>query len=150
MYASDSKLMHEQRPSNPRKRTSLEQPLHLTEASEVPPKRRKILHPSGSRPPAEFWNNLTKIWLTRRALEELDGRNTGKQDGRRVTRRSVAEWEKDQAPARSAESVLVDLTPKGLKDLKAVARHGGADLSDLKGVCITQELTSNSADHNVV
>lgn len=39
-------------------------------------KERDHHRPSASRfPPPEFWDALSKVWLTRRALRELDRRN---------------------------------------------------------------------------
>ena len=130
--------MHVQRPVNPRKRAGLELSLGLTEASEVPPKKRKIIHPSGPQPPAEFWDNLTEIPLINGALKEVDRRNTQEQQQGRTTRRCVEDWRKDQELARTVEDILFDCTPKALRDLRLFARHGGPGLSDLRGVRVLE------------
>jgi hypothetical protein len=61
--------------SNLRKRLRSEQRLPQ-ESSQPLSKRQKLNHPRGSQLPAAFWGSLSKIWLTERALEELDRRNT--------------------------------------------------------------------------
>ncbi|KID82404.1 hypothetical protein MAJ_11358, partial [Metarhizium majus ARSEF 297] len=65
--------------------------------------------------PPEFWDRLSKIELTHRALEELDRRTR--------TRRSHP-----LTPARHS-----GLVPTTSKDLDRFARHGGPDLRDLRG-----------------
>ncbi len=92
--------------SNPRKRQRSEQrPLQLNGTSQFLSKRQKLSHPtSGSRPPAAFWDNLSKTWLTKRALRELDRRNTQsasrpphssyRRPHRPVTRRALSELKK--------------------------------------------------------
>jgi hypothetical protein len=133
--------------------------------SEYPPletsqpvlKKRRVGHPSGSHPPAAFWDNLSKVWLTSRALRELDRRSTRaarsfprhRQLHRPVTRGALAERtkkEKNWQPTRPAAGVLTHYTPRRLKDIKLFARHGGPDLSDLRGVWITHVPTTASAD----
>ncbi|GAB1311857.1 hypothetical protein MFIFM68171_02067 [Madurella fahalii] len=56
--------------------------------------------------PPEFWDNLSKVWLTPRALRELDRRNN--------------------APGAQTPAVYT-------KDLARFARHGGPDLRHLRG-----------------
>ncbi|KAF2816851.1 uncharacterized protein BDZ99DRAFT_483960 [Mytilinidion resinicola] len=59
--------------SGTRKRQRPEQP----QPNEIPAsKKQRRSHPSRSQSPAAFWDNLSKIWLTKRALRELDRRNT--------------------------------------------------------------------------
>jgi len=69
--------MPEAQLSNPRKRRN---PERLTpqqnKTSQHVSKKQKRSHPSGSQLPPAFWDNLSKIDLTKRALEELDRRNT--------------------------------------------------------------------------
>ncbi|KAF2189960.1 hypothetical protein K469DRAFT_452169, partial [Zopfia rhizophila CBS 207.26] len=71
--------------------------------------------PSGSQPPPAFWDNLSKIWLTKRALRELDQRNT------------QAAPSPPRSPHRRARR-----PPRILKDIRLFARHGGPNLSDLR------------------
>ncbi|KAF2182612.1 hypothetical protein K469DRAFT_585737 [Zopfia rhizophila CBS 207.26] len=121
----------EQRPSQP------------NETSQPVSKKQKVGHPSGLQPPAAFWDNLSKIWLTKRALRELDRRNTQPAPNpphssyrrlhRPVTRRALAELKKSWHPIQPATDFLSHCTSKRLEDIKLFARHGGPDLSDLKG-----------------
>ena len=69
--------MPEAQLSNPRKRRN---PERLTpqqnKTSQHVSKKQKRSHPNGSQLPPAFWDNLSKIDLTKRALEELDRRST--------------------------------------------------------------------------
>ena len=60
--------------------------------------------------PPEFWDELSKVWVTRRALRELDRRNSTR-------------------PSPRPPSSAVCTT-----DLARFARHGGSDLRHLRGV----------------
>ncbi|PHH91055.1 hypothetical protein CDD83_1846 [Cordyceps sp. RAO-2017] len=102
-------------------------------------KKRKIAHPS--RHPPKFWDGLSKIYLTKNALRELDRRNIQRQ----------RRWEKNHQPpikprrsrrlgaSAGGESnqrvgqVLDQYSPTYLRRLKKFATHGGPDLSDLQG-----------------
>ncbi len=64
--------------------------------------------------PPEFWDNLSKVWLTRRALRELDRRNNA---------------QPPSAPVASAPAVFTS-------DLARFSRHGGPNLRHLRGVCM--------------
>jgi hypothetical protein len=136
--------MPEPHPSNPRKRQrSGRRP--PPESAQPVSKKQKLNHPNGYHPPAAFWDNLSKIWLTRRALEEFDRRNTQpthrSRSDRRVTRRAVAEWkdkEENWEPIQPAADFLTRCSGGGLDEIKLLARHGGPDLSDLRGVRIAR------------
>jgi hypothetical protein len=136
--------MPEPQSSNPRKRRP-------QESSQPLSKRQKLNHPRGSQPPAAFWDNLSKIWLTRRALKEFDRRNTQPtprpdplpypRSRRPVTRHTVADWKEEEEnwePTKPATDVLPRCSTTCLQEIKLLARHGGPDLSDLRGVCITR------------
>lgn len=140
---------------NSRKRQHPEQPKQLDESLSVS-KRQKVNHPSGSHPPAAFWNNLSTIWLTRRALQELNRRNTQAASNRRrspqirlrrpITRRAVAEWKRNPEnwrPVRSAVRYLADCTKDRVEEIVSLSRHGGPDLSDLRGVSCTPAASSS-------
>ncbi|KAH8757624.1 hypothetical protein F5883DRAFT_631949 [Diaporthe sp. PMI_573] len=71
-------------------------------------KSRGRLHGPSNFPP-EFWDNLSKVWLTRRALRELDRRNSTR-----------------PAPGPAAPAVHTT-------DHARFARHGGPDLRHLRG-----------------
>jgi hypothetical protein len=131
------------RPHN-RKRQHAEVELSQDDIPSPPWKRFKSSrkpHSSSELPPPAFWDNLSKVWLTRRALEELDRRNAQSASNQspvqpRVkkprTRSAVREFKQKAQPAVPK---LVDrYSDQGY--LQRFARHGGPDLSDLKGVCI--------------
>ena len=87
-----------------------------TTDSPPPPtaKRRKLEIQQQYRTPSSFWDNLSRQWLTRRALREFD-------------RRTV--W--------TAAPVPPDRTSKEnirLAQLKRFARHGGPSLRSLRAV----------------
>ncbi|KAF2790760.1 hypothetical protein K505DRAFT_327349 [Melanomma pulvis-pyrius CBS 109.77] len=90
--------MPEARLSNPRKRRHSEQPTpqHVC-------KRRKPSPLNGSQYPPAFWDNLSKIHLTKRAVKELDRRNSRQtylRPDRRITRRVFAELKKSSQPPK--------------------------------------------------
>jgi len=141
---SESQLPH------PRKRQRTEQrPLKLNGISQPQSKRQKLSHHStGSQPPPAFWDNLSKIWLTKRALRELNRRNSQsalsptrsqyRRARRPVTRNFLAELKRNRRATQSAADFLRHCEPRTLKDIKLFARYGGPDLSDLRGVCVAR------------
>jgi hypothetical protein len=135
--------------SNPRKRQRTE--LQPKGASQPQSKRQKLIHHcTESQLPPAFWDNLSKIWLTKNALRELDRRNSQlapssprsprRRFHRPVTRRALAEREKNCLPAPSAANFLRHCGLRCLKDIKLSARRGGPDLADLRGVCISRKM----------
>lgn len=94
-----------------RKRQHTEAGLSLDNPSESQPSKRL----KSSR--AEFYDSLSKVWLTRRALKELDRR----------TRQANS----PQRPASAPRRVYRESTSK---QIQRFARHGGPDLRDLRGV----------------
>ncbi|KAF7503146.1 hypothetical protein GJ744_004288 [Endocarpon pusillum] len=126
--------MPELQPSNPRKRQRTEQ--HpLQHGTSQPPT-------TGSQPPAAFWDSLSKIWLTKSALREVNRRNSRPsspprsqyQRARRpVTRNFLAELTRNRH-TQSASDFLHHCEPRTLIDIKRFARNGGPDLSELKGL----------------
>ncbi|KAL9034871.1 MAG: hypothetical protein Q9180_005169 [Flavoplaca navasiana] len=105
-------------------------------------KRQKRSHPSGSQLPPAFWDNLSKIDLTKRALRELDRRNlqaaldshlTYPRSRQPNTRRALAELKKSSQPVTSAANYLYHCGTGVLKNIKQTARHGGPDLSNFRG-----------------
>ena len=141
--------------SNPRKRQRTEPcALQLNGTSQPQLKRQKLNHPTtGSQPPSAFWDNLSKTWLTRGALRELNRRNTQpalsqprsqhRRARRPVTRNFLAELKRNHQVTQSASDYLHHCQPRTLKDIKRFARNGGPDLSDLKGVSITRYLPTS-------
>ena len=78
-------------------------------------KRRKLEKPPRHRTPNSFWDNLSRQWLTPRALREFD--------------RRTAQLPVPVAPA------LPDLRREDFSaQLKCFARHGGPSLSDIRAV----------------
>ncbi|KAG9228009.1 hypothetical protein BJ875DRAFT_508725 [Amylocarpus encephaloides] len=113
--------MSEPRLSNPRKGLRSEQRLPQVRRSSQPlSKKQKLPHPRGSRIPAAFWDNLSKIWLTERSLKELDRRKLG------------LDRHTDEPTGRSLDTRLLNGRTTR-KDIKLLARHGGLDLSNLGG-----------------
>lgn len=89
------------------------------------------------RPP-EFWDNLSKLWLTRKALRELDRRNASPLSNLRynldthrpATRFHPAE-KKRKHSVLYAPYFLNGCDTQTLKKLKQFAKAGGPDMSDL-------------------
>jgi hypothetical protein len=100
---------------NPRKRQRTDQdPLHQTKTT--PSKRQKHSEFPLSHLPPAYWDNLSKIWLTKRALRELDRRN-------------------GQFSERSLSlQTCRPVTRNFLATIGPLARDGGPDISDLRGV----------------
>lgn len=117
-----------QQPSNPRKRQRTEQ-----HPPPSPPSKWKKHHHS-PKPPA-FWDSLSKIWLTRGALRELNRRNTTPHQSDRSARRPITRAFKAERKTvhqrLSTADILRRCAPRRLKDLKKFARRGGPDLSHL-------------------
>ncbi|KAL1983740.1 hypothetical protein VTN96DRAFT_9912 [Rasamsonia emersonii] len=91
-----------------------------TASEQRPTKKAKITAKDASPPPARprnSWDRLTKVWLTPRALDEVDRRTA---------------TAKPPHPPRPDPSLL-DLPVEDLRALKRFSRHGGPDLTDLRG-----------------
>ena len=145
----DDYCMPELQFSNPRKRQRTEPlALQLNGISQSQLKRQRLNHPTTESQPPAFWDNLSKIWLTKRALRELNRRNIQpvssqprsqhRRARRPVTRNFLAELKRNRRVIQSAPDYLHHCEPRTLKDIKQFARNGGPDLSDLKGVSITR------------
>jgi hypothetical protein len=91
----------------------------------------------GSHPPAEFWDNLSKIWLTTGALRELDRRNSS------TPRFDHAESKKKREHLQFAPEFLRDCSPTSLEEIRNLAESGGPDLTDLRGVsrCLLTDIS---------
>ncbi|KAF2454500.1 hypothetical protein BDY21DRAFT_353104 [Lineolata rhizophorae] len=124
--------MLELQPSSSRKRPRSELP-QLSQTSQPISKKQRLSHGESPPPPA-FWDNLSKVWLTKRALRELDRRNIEAAPSRppcsphRPARRPKRNCQTAQYPG----DYLSCCEPRILKDIKLFARHGGPDLSDLR------------------
>ena len=133
---------------NPRKRQRAEPP-EKTGTSQPLSKKQRLNHPGASQPPAAFWDNLSKLWLTKRALRELDRRNSQaalspsnsphRRARRPVARKFIAERKANYQVTHCID-YLRRCTPRILKNIRLFARHGGPDLSDLRNVRIVNYL----------
>ncbi|KAF1970594.1 hypothetical protein BU23DRAFT_473853 [Bimuria novae-zelandiae CBS 107.79] len=120
------------------KRARSEQHSDQQNEASPPIKRRKANRSSG--PSAAFWDHLSKIWLTKGALRELDRRNTQAAPSayRPVHEqlKTTSEWERFEA--------LLNHDPSTFKDVKSFARHGGPDLSDLRSFAEPTHITKHT------
>jgi hypothetical protein len=138
--------------SGSRKRQRSERP-KPNEISQPASKKQRLSHPRESEPPVAFWDNLSKIWLTKRALRELDRRNARAQSPyRRVrrpaTRNLLAQSKRNRQTAQDTAYYLRCCDSRTLKDVKLFARHGGPDLSDLRNVCAIKYLPAGVEANN--
>ncbi|OAQ62487.1 hypothetical protein VFPBJ_11424 [Purpureocillium lilacinum] len=110
-------------------------------------KKRKLAHPSC--PPPQFWDGLSKIFLTTNALRELNRRNSRQENSTRTKKPqpTVAPRRSSRLRSSRARAEIGDpfqrveqghLTHP--KHLKRFATHGGPDLSDLRGVRLSQHV----------
>lgn len=72
-----------------------------------------------------FWDTLSKVWLTPRALQEFDRRNARQQ----TEGADLRLWPRKRFPVDISQ-----LTATSLKDLKRFARRGGPSLTDVRNV----------------
>ncbi|KAF2457518.1 hypothetical protein BDY21DRAFT_385781 [Lineolata rhizophorae] len=145
--------MPESQPSNACKRRRAEE---RPPPSQSRPKRHKSRPYTGGyiNTPA-FWDSLSKIWLTKHALRELDRRNRLLRSPRHRPRSLptarnalAAPSENAPLPPASAADFLRNCAPGHLQDVKRFARGGGPDLSDLVGVraaCFTYGACADDA-----
>ena len=78
-----------------------------------------------------YWNTLSKVWITPRALREFDRRNAAQDLEQRCTL---------DLELRSREGSSIDtshLSTASLESLKRFARRGGPSLVDLRNVSQT-------------
>ena len=90
----------------------------LPNDNEHPAKRKRTGDQNtGHRPPG-FWDNLSKVHLTKGALREFDRRKLSN----------------PCQVARCSVHTVVPLTDQNPSHLKRFARHGGPDLTHIRGV----------------
>ncbi|MCJ1479817.1 hypothetical protein MMC13_008503 [Lambiella insularis] len=84
----------------------------------------------------QYWDTLSKVWLTPRALREFDRRNT------------IREQEKEQkSTAKQKKIFSIDtthLSPACLKNLKRFARRGGPSLTGIRSYPPPESLSSRT------
>ncbi|KAM5437012.1 hypothetical protein MferCBS31731_005667 [Microsporum ferrugineum] len=104
-----------------------------------------------------YWDSLSKIWLTRDALEELDRRNRAASSS--VKRSSYSHHRpftrQLQASLRRrcqtlAPDPLISCKPESQSKIKRLSRRGGPDLSDLRNfpdphIPFYQSMSANSS-----
>ena len=117
----------------------------LYKTSQQVSKKQKVNPPRCSQSPSAFWDNLSKVWLTRNALRELDRRNNRQEQRglhhgliREPLTRSGLEKEEDWLVYQPTTDFLHHCSPQHLKDIQRYARLGGPDLSEIRGVCFQQ------------
>ncbi|MCJ1381926.1 hypothetical protein MMC17_005038 [Xylographa soralifera] len=123
-------------PKTQRKHRTSEQLMSLqNKGSQHVSKKQKRSHSNGFQYPPAFWDNLSKIDLTKRALKELDRRNAQAalhlppaypRSSRPITQRNLAE------PRSSQRRNLRHCGTRMRKGIEKTARQGGPDLSDLR------------------
>nr|KMM73033.1 hypothetical protein CPAG_09322 [Coccidioides posadasii RMSCC 3488] len=93
-------------------------------------KRQKL-----SQPAPAYWDNLSRIWLTKGALSELDQRNSylgpPQNHYKPVSQQSRLKLKKC-CGIQLAPDPLYDCSPECLKQIKRFSRLGGPGLSDLR------------------
>lgn len=130
---------------NPRKRPRSEHnacELYPSSFTPSPPlKKHKVSHSTKNshyHPPPKFWKNLSVIWLTRSALEELDRQNRLSASSPRpdspLLQPISADSKSHCSLTQSAPEILLQCDIETLTDIKRFASHGGPDLTDLRGV----------------
>jgi hypothetical protein len=119
--------MHTDQPIQSRKRQHSEQDSLATSPKQAD-KKQKVDHLGEFQVPTAFWDSLSKVWLTPNALRELDRRNK-------------------QAPTSPPQEVqlLRPITRRALRDIQKLARQGGPNLSELRGVRVYESFY-NSED----
>jgi len=92
-----------------------------TDSAQPPTTKRRKLELENQerhRTPSWFWDNLSRLWLTPRALREFD--------------RRTVQPTAPVPPDRTGEEDI------DLAQLKRFARHGGPSLGHLRGVSLIQ------------
>lgn len=132
--------------------------LWLNETLQSLSKKQKLSHLSESQSSAAFWDNLSKIWLIKHTLKELNWRNTQSSSNsphslywwwphQSVTQHTLAELKKNCQPTQSVTDFLCHCALRCLKNIKLFVRHSDSDLLNLKDVCNCQISADVWADH---
>ncbi|PHH86568.1 hypothetical protein CDD83_10052 [Cordyceps sp. RAO-2017] len=91
-----------------------------------PPKKQKLNHPA--IPPPKFWDNLSEIPLTRRALQELDRRHS--QSTCHLGKIRIGDR---STPQPQIHNNVQQCSSTFVKELQRCARQGGPCMLDLRG-----------------
>ncbi|KLJ06094.1 hypothetical protein EMPG_10494 [Blastomyces silverae] len=115
--------------SNPSRKRQYPKP-HPSDRSRF--RKRQKLDASSSA----FWDNLSKIWLTKDALEELDRRTSRpkppQNHHRPISPQFHTELKKGCNPFQFAPAFLRDCAPACSEQIQRVSSLGGFDLTDLR------------------
>ncbi|KAL3957310.1 hypothetical protein ACCO45_007888 [Purpureocillium lilacinum] len=105
-------------------------------------KKRRFDHPP--IPPPGFWDRLSYIPLTRRALRESQRREA------QFSRKQESGNRCSCAPRRTdhASRLVQQLSPACLRQLQRFARQGGPDLQDIRGASTTFSFLARSAAYD--
>lgn len=101
-------------PPNRKRRLSVEAEPTTDSSPPLTTKCRKLENQQRHRTPSSFEENLSRLWLTPRALREYNGRTV---------------WPATPVPPDRTRKEEINLAR-----LKRFARHGGLALSDLRAV----------------
>ena len=117
-------------PPRKRKRSSLDAG-EVDNTPHISSKRQRVGENTGEARHAardRFWDTLSQVWLTPRALREFDRRNAVREREQTYTT-AVGLWPCNRSPIDISQ-----LTATSLKNLKRFARRGGPSLTDLRNV----------------
>lgn len=106
-----------------RRRSSIEEEHSTTATPQLLRKKVKSRCQSRRETKTTYWDSLSKLRLTRRALNEINRRNRKRASPIRPTIARGLDWSVE--PGR-----LKNLS----QELKRFARHGGPDLREVRGV----------------
>ncbi|KAK2748574.1 hypothetical protein FQN57_000709 [Myotisia sp. PD_48] len=93
-----------------------------------PPAKRQKLAPRNST----YWDTLSKIWLTKCALAELDRRNISAKEQDHLYSQLIRPQQSLTQQLESNRDPLIGFAPEHIKSVKQFSRAGGPDLSDLR------------------
>ena len=134
-------------PSNSRKRRRSDQyPREAEEeAFQIASKKHKAIHTPDPSQPATQQDDPSPILLKRDTLRVLRRQYTqaaresraNPRPRRPATRLANAEWQRRHPPLKPARTYLKHCRHEQYRALQSFARHGGPDLRELRGVCIS-------------
>ena len=119
---------------------------HKRQGSELnrrnPSAKTKLLrHNHDFQTPPAFWDNLSKVWLTKRALKEFDRRNTVVESPslcpkshESLAHRTSPKPKRHSQTSQSTPYDFFHHATKNTNYIKQFARHGGPNLTDIRGV----------------
>ncbi|KAL7810163.1 hypothetical protein V8C26DRAFT_438128, partial [Trichoderma gracile] len=125
----------DQRAPNP----SRKRPSEASQETLSSSKRHRPHYPSII--PSRFWDNLSRVPLTRSALRELNRREEERQINadeeqprfQRIIRTTRSSLSQENYHQQSADQILHQFSPARLKKVRRFSSHGGPDLRDLVG-----------------